>query len=120
MSLRVADRLAERETSWRELDALIDTLEGSTMRRVQPEQVLRLGELYRAACADLMLAEAYDLPRETVGYLHALVGRAHNAVYRAEGFSFADWAGELFGSVPRRLRVDPTLRLAALLFWAPS
>ena len=35
--------------------------------------VLRLGELYRSACADLMLAESHDLPRDTVAFLTALV-----------------------------------------------
>jgi hypothetical protein len=79
--------------------------------------VIRLGELYRAACADLMLAEAHDLPRDTVAYLHALVARAHNTVYRARGFRFATWAGELFHTVPRRLRSDPALRLSALVFY---
>jgi hypothetical protein len=57
------------------------------------------------------------LPRETVAYLHALVGRAHNAVYRAQGFRVSDWADALFGTVPRRLRSDPALRLAALAFY---
>src|SRR5687768_5385665 len=136
--MRVADLLARREATWRELDALLDRLEKPRRRRgakgrpaevvwldeapaepsrTRAEEVTRLGELYRAACADLMLAEAHDLPRETVAYLHALVARAHNAVYRARGFRFARWAGELFSAVPRRLRSDPALRIAALVFY---
>jgi uncharacterized membrane protein SpoIIM required for sporulation len=86
-------------------------------RRVGAADVVRLGELYRAACADLMRAEAHDLPRETVAYLHALVARGHNAVYRARGFRLARWAVELLDEVPRRLRDDPTLRLSALVFF---
>jgi uncharacterized membrane protein SpoIIM required for sporulation len=141
--MRVVERLARREATWRELDGLLIRLESRRLRRgappppevvwvedgAQPEagglstgragaaEVVRLGELYRAACADLMLAEAYDLPRDTVAYLHALVARAHNAVYRARGFRFATWAGELFHSVPHRLRADPALRLSALVFY---
>jgi hypothetical protein len=115
--MRVVDRLAQREASWRELDALLDALARPTHGRATAEQVLRLGELYRAACADLMLAESHDLPRETVSYLHALVGRAHNSVYRAQGFKFSDWAATLFGTAPRQLRRDPALRLAAVVFW---
>src|SRR4051795_10855065 len=103
MAMRVVDRLSQRESSWRELDALLDALDRGG-GRFSPEQVFRLGELYRAACTDLMLAEAHDLPREAVGYLHALVGRAHNALYRARGFEFSDWAAVLFGDVPRQLR----------------
>ncbi len=64
-----------------------------------------------------MLAEAHDLPRDTVNYLHGLVGRAHNAVYRAQGFHFADWGSILFGEVPRQLRHDRALWLSALIFW---
>jgi uncharacterized membrane protein SpoIIM required for sporulation len=87
--------------------------------RTPAEQVLRLGELYRAACADLMLAEAHDLPRETVAYLHDLVARAHNTLYRSRGFRFSTWAGELLQTVPRRLRSDRAFWLSALLFWGP-
>lgn len=142
--MRVADRLARREETWRELDLLLRRMEFRRLgRRARPEEivwveseadaarrreqarapgaadVIRLGELYRAACADLMLAEAYDLPRETVAYLHALVARGHSAVYRARGFRFRAWAHALFVTVPRRLRADPTLKLAALAFWGP-
>jgi uncharacterized membrane protein SpoIIM required for sporulation len=131
--MRIVDRLAQREATWRELDALLRRLE-NPMRRDRPkgraevvwideaprskaEEVIRLGELYRSACADLMLAEAHDLPRDTVAYLHALVARAHNAVYRSRGFRIRRWAGELLATVPRRLRADPALRLSAVVFF---
>src|SRR4051794_4311583 len=115
--MRVADRLSQRETSWRELDRLLARLDSQPMRRAGVAEVLRLGELYRSACTDLMLAEAHDLPRDTVGYLHTLVGRAHNAVYRAKGFRFTEWGAILFGEVPRQIRTDPAVRLSALVFW---
>ena len=146
VTMRVVDRLAEREKDWRELQLLLNRMEGKRLKRtmappmsarpgsgpdgalgvsglsdllkernlkgISAGDVLRLGELYRSACADLMLAEAHDLPRDTVAYLHALVGRAHNAVYRAKGFHLNDWAGVIFDEVPRRLRSDPMLRVA--------
>ncbi len=115
--MRVADRLAGREQDWRELQVRLSRIEGKRSRKMPAADILRLGELYRSACADLMLAEAHDLPGDTVAYLHALVGQAHNAVYRAGGFRLADWSSVIFGEVPRRLRADPLLRLAALLFW---
>ena len=58
----------------RELDLLIARLSGR-WRRPTSQEILRLGELYRATCTDLMLAEEHDLPRETVANLHALVRR---------------------------------------------
>ncbi len=111
----VAQRLAQREIAWRELDTLLVQL--ANRRKLSAEEVLRLGELYRSTCTDLMLAEHHDLPRETVAHLQALVARAHNLVYRASGFQFRDLGRALFYSAPQRLRHDPALRLAALVFW---
>ena len=115
--MRVADRLARREESWNELQILLHHFNRTRTSRATPEQILRLGELYRSACADLMLADAHDLPRDTVRFLHTLVGRAHNTVYRGQGFHWRDWAEVIFVEVPRRLRSDPMLRLAMLTFW---
>ena len=64
-----------------------------------------------------MLADDHDLPRETVAHLQALVARAHNLVYRASGFQFRDLGRALFYLAPRRLRHDPALRLATVVFW---
>ena len=115
--MRVVDRLTERQTGWQELQLLLFRLETTRARRVEPAEILRLGELYRSACADLMLAEAHNLPRDTVAFLDALVGRAHNAVYKTQGFYWTDWVALIFDEVPRRLRSDVFLRVSALVFW---
>lgn len=138
--MKVAERLARREPIWRELDTLLLRLEQKGISRgADPEpppsrapgaphllqwstplhgpDLVRLAELYRAACADLMLAEAHDLPRDTVESLHSLVARAHNALYRSRGLRFRDWGTELFGRVPRRLRADPLVPIAAAIFY---
>ncbi len=116
--MRVVERLKQRESAWQELDVLIARAgEKGRRRRLTAGEVLRLGALYRAACTDLMLAEDHDLPRETVAYLHSLVGRGHNLIYSASGFNFRDWGRALFQTAPRRLRSDPTLRIAAMVFW---
>jgi uncharacterized membrane protein SpoIIM required for sporulation len=117
--MRVAERLIQRGASWRELDLVIRRISNGGRRGGTFNEVLRLGELYRSACTDLMLAEDHDLPRETVAYLHSLVGRAHNVVYRAAGFHFRDLGRALFETAPRQLRSDPALRIAALVFWGP-
>jgi uncharacterized membrane protein SpoIIM required for sporulation len=114
--MRVADRLMQRESSWRELELLVDRFAQGQFARLTPREVLRLGQLYRGVCSDLMLAECHDLPQDTVAYLHGLVGRAHNAVYQARGFRFRDWGRILFDSAPRQLRSDPALRLSAVVF----
>ena len=113
--MTVAQRLAQREIAWRELDLLLVKL--ANRRTLSAREVLRLGELYRSTCTDLMLADDHDLPREMVAHLQALVARAHHLVYRATGFQFRDLGRALFYTAPRRLRHDPALRLAALVFW---
>jgi uncharacterized membrane protein SpoIIM required for sporulation len=114
--MRVADRLTQREDSWRELELLVDRFKHGQFGRRKPTEVLRLGQLYRGVCTDLMLAECHDLPQDTVAYLHGLVGRAHNALYQARGFRFRDWGRILFDEAPRQLRSDPALRLSAAVF----
>ena len=88
-----------------------------TARRsdVRAPDVLRLGQLYRGVCSDLMLAESYDLPRDTVAYLHGLVGRAHNVLYRAQGFRFRDWGRVLFDSDHPFLTMERALEAARSL-----
>ena len=87
------------------------------MRRVPAEQAARFAALYRAACADLALSDAYHLPAGTVAYLHQLVGRAHNQFYRTRTFDFRRWSEEVFVRMPRLLFHDPYLRVALLIFW---
>jgi uncharacterized membrane protein SpoIIM required for sporulation len=115
--MRVAERLKQREASWRELDRLVERFSHARRGDFTARDVLRLGELYRAVCTDLMLAEEHDLPRDMVAYLQSLVGRAHNAVYRASGFDVRDWGRALFQTAPRQLRSDFALRLATVAFW---
>ena len=74
---------------------------GTRTPKLPPARCSRFGALYRAACADLALAYAYQLPQNTVQYLHRLVGRAHNQLYRSRRFEFAKWADMLLFDVPQ-------------------
>ena len=65
----------------------------------------------------MALADAYQLPPHTVQYLHDLVGRAHNQLYRTKMFRWRQWANELLREVPRRLLHDRALWLAMAIFW---
>ena len=115
--MKVADLLEARRGCWCELEELCDRLASWGRRRTPPETLARFSALYRAACADLALADAYQLPPSTVRYLHQLIGRAHNQLYRAKTFDFRAWFEELFVAVPQRLFRDNALRLAFVLFW---
>lgn len=115
--MKVSDLLESRKANWRELEALCKQLEGRSRRGMPARVVARFSALYRAACADLALADAYQLPAETVRYLHQLVGRAHNQLYRSRSFNVSTWLTQLFVDVPQRLFRDNALRLAFCIFW---
>jgi uncharacterized membrane protein SpoIIM required for sporulation len=109
--------LESRRLNWRELEQLCSWMEGRSRRIVPARAVTRFSTLYRAACADLALADAYQFPPGTVHYLHQLVGRAHNQLYRSRTFNMGTWVHELFVRVPQRLFADNYLRLAFVIFW---
>lgn len=115
--MKVSDLLESRRENWRELESLLAKMEVWLMPRLEAAAVARFSALYRAACADLALADAYQLPPETVQYLHRLVGRAHNQLYRSRTFNLAAWSRQLLVDVPQRLFADNALRLAFCVFW---
>ncbi len=114
--MKVAELLAERQQNWHELQQLSMEMRSRKLRR-DPHRVARFGALYRAACADLALADAYQLPPQTVAYLHQIVGQAHNQLYLSRSIDLSSWGQELLYHVPQRLFQDNCLRLAAVLFF---
>ncbi len=115
--MKVAELLESRRENWRQLDQLCHDMRGRRKRKADARVMARFAGLYRAVCADLALADAYQLPPGTVAYLHQLVGRAHNQLYRSRMFNFRMWTRELFVHVPRRLYRDNALRLSFVVFW---
>jgi len=115
--MKAVELLELRRAQWRELEQLSARINGWRRRSIPADQIMRFSTLYRAACADLALAHAYQLPPETVEYLHQLVGRAHNQLYRGQSFTLRTWFHELFVAAPRRLRADRCLWLALGIFW---
>jgi len=115
--MKVSDLLESRTENWRQLEQLCVRFEGRSRKTVPASAAARFSALYRAACADLALADAYQLPPETVSYLHGLVARAHNQLYRSRNLNYRSWFRELFHGVPRRLFNDNCVRLAAFIFF---
>jgi uncharacterized membrane protein SpoIIM required for sporulation len=115
--MKVAQLLERRRAGWHELESMCRELERGHSRRLGAAGMLRFASAYRSACADLALADAYQLPPHAVQYLHDLVGRAHNQLYRSKTFRWRDWATEMFHNVPRRLLGDRALWLAFAIFW---
>jgi len=115
--MQAAELLEQRREQWSTLEMLCRRMERGSRRRLQPETLNQFASLYRSACSDLALADAYHLPPGTVDYLHQLVGRAHNQLYRSSGFRLGTWWRELMFEVPQRLFADNALRLAFVVFW---
>ncbi|MGD9721948.1 MAG: stage II sporulation protein M [Pirellulales bacterium] len=115
--MKVAELLERRRLQWHELEGICFSLERHRLKSLGGAGVAQFASLYRAACADLALADAYRLPPDTVQYLHQLVGRAHNQLYRSQTFRWRQWGHEMFRALPRRMLRDRALWLALLVFW---
>jgi len=116
--VKAEDVLAKRRLQWNQLETYLSNAQSPKgTRNWSPEQVLEFSALYRSACTDLALSQAYRLPPQTVDYLHHLVGRAHNQLYRSQKYSFADWVNALFHSAPQQIFKDPCVHLATFLFF---
>lgn len=115
--MKAAELVESRMADWRRLEQGCLRLEQPRRERLTAQQRVEFAALYRAACADLALADAHQLPAGTVRYLHQLVGRAHNQLYRTRRFEFRQWYEEMFQRVPQRLFHDGYLRIAFAVFW---
>lgn len=89
----------------------------TAMSKLPAPKIARFAALYRAACADLALAFAYQLPQNTVQYLHRLVGRAHNQLYRSRRFELVKWTQMLVFDVPKLIFHDRCVQAIFCLFW---
>lgn len=116
--MKVAELLDRRRQNWTELERYCERMQTSgSAGKLPPAQMSRFAALYRAACADLALADSYQLPQNTVQYLHRLVGRAHNQLYRSRKFDLAAWNKLLFTDVPQRIFNDRCVQLMFVIFW---
>lgn len=108
-----------RSESWRELDDLTRRA-GRRAGRLGGDGVLRLGELYRAAAADLALARRRWPGDPVVARLEDLVGRARHLVYAAPRRRFSGvrfLATDYWRLVAERPLL---LGVSALLLFAPA
>ena len=115
--MKVSEFLELRRNQWKELESLCHIMESRRRSLISAETVARFTTLYRSACADLALADENRLPQNTVNYLHQLVGRAHNQLYRSRRFDYESWRHIMFTEVPQRIFNDRCVQTAFVLFW---
>src|SRR5690606_23262373 len=116
-----AERFYEtRRADWQALGMLLDRSE-SNVRRLAPDEIQELSRLYRAATADLALAQR-DFPRHRVtAYLTQLVARGHAVVYQGEPLALRRLRHFVVAGFPRTARqTGPFILSAALFFIVPA
>lgn len=99
MTLRSLRFRRERETSWHELETLLDRAERSAASRLSDDELLAIPALYRAALSSLSVARSTSLDQALIDYLEALSARAYFFVYgsrtsfkeRMQRFFAHDW-----------------------------
>ena len=63
------------------------------------------------------MAESYNLPPQTVDYLHRLVAVAHNQLYRSSRFRWESWYRIIFEDTPRAIFKEPCVHFCFIVFW---
>ena len=114
--VRSADKLIARREQWEHLERVLNQIANRGLRKANGQALVELSDLYRSACADLAMAEQYRLSPETVTYLHGLVGRAHNAIYRTRRFQVQTWGTLLFRDAPQQIFQDRCVHICGILF----
>lgn len=109
-----------RREEWQSLGDLLDKSE-KQLKRLSPDEVATLSRLYRAAAADLALAQR-DFPQHRVTqYLNQLVARAHAVIYQGEPLALNRIRRFVTAGFPRTYRhTFPFILAAALLFILPG
>ncbi len=106
--------LQKRQGNWNELDRLCSRVGSQGGRaKMSGAEVTRFAALYRAACADLALAEAYHLPSSVVDKLQQLVARSHGVLYRGKRGRLE----EAFWAIPQSVATDPYVHVSFGIFW---
>lgn len=110
---------AEREATWKALEALLDTAEKKSVRALDDDDLVALPQLYRATLSSLSVARATSLDADLIAYLEGLSARAYFFVYgvrsnfggRVGRFLARDWPAAMRALAPETI-------VAALLLLA--
>ncbi len=116
MSL-LAENIERRREDWLQLERMLSRISNGSIRSLSGREAITLSDLYRKACADLAMAEQYQLSPSMIEYLHTLVGRAHNTLYGSRTFQLDRWFDLAFRYVPRQIYRDTCIQVVALLFF---
>jgi uncharacterized membrane protein SpoIIM required for sporulation len=102
---------------WQELEGMLELMEGRSPRSRQRQFLQELSAAYRATTGDLAFAQTHFRGTTVLLFLHQLVARAHNQIYRARGLSLGEVAVFFKREIPEAVRRHVlSINWAALIF----
>lgn len=81
--------IARRETSWRQLDDLLNRAEKQGLDSLRTDEIKTLASLYRSVSADLARARTHDIGEALIHDLQGLTARSYSQIY--QGSRRQDW-----------------------------
>lgn len=113
--------LQQRRGEWRQLENLLERVEGSGLGSLDDDQAVAFGQLYRRAASDLNQAQTFVRGEQTVHYLNDLVARCYLVIYARNRVRPWDLIVHLFWTWPAVFRrYLPHFLTATLIFFAGS
>src|SRR5438876_9455 len=100
----LATFIQRRRPEWRQLEQVLQRIEGSGLKTLDEDQAVDFGRLYRRAASDLNQAQTFVSADAVVRYLNELVARSYLVIYartKADPIGFLRY---LFWSYPAIFR----------------
>src|SRR5271154_4648394 len=89
---------------WQRLETMLGVIEERGPRRTDRPFLRELSAVYRATTGDLAFAQTHYRGTTLLLFLHQLVARAHNQIYRPHRLSFSVIGQLVRGEIPRAVR----------------
>jgi uncharacterized membrane protein SpoIIM required for sporulation len=89
---------------WQRLETMLGVIETRGPRKTDRPFLRELSSLYRATTGDLAFAQTHYRGTTLLLFLHQLVARAHNQIYRPHRFSNRVAGRFFFNEIPRAVR----------------
>ena len=89
---------------WQKLETMLGFIEAKGPRKTDRSFLRELSALYRATTGDLAYAQTHYRGTTLLHFLHQLVARAHNQIYRAHRFSPTETTRFFTNDIPAAVR----------------
>ena len=110
--------IEQRRPQWLELRKLLEKVEGSGLRSLDPEQAVEFATLYRRAASDLNQAQTFITGESTVQHLNDLVSRCYFIIHARRDPPLTRFLFRALAEYPRLFRrYLPHFMLATGLFF---